>query len=256
MENHKIVNEKDTTVSIVTTTSTHYYSPSDVKDFLSLSSPFPKIIHRTLLYDSEFPPNVRSDIELFHTHYADYKVILWKNEDVRSLLTNKERSHYDTLLNIQKSDFARYAILREYGGIYVDFDIHSNQSLDTILQEFSSKDELEGIVFIEHVHRLNKQCHSYRQYKIRQNTSEHKIRIANYFLIMKPHSKFMHQCIELLMKRVHLKIECDYDILYTTGPDVVSTVYASFPKQLLHTISLVDSFSYFVHQCAGHWRKK
>lgn len=234
-----------------------YLSPHNIISPSShLSSNFiPKYIHRTLLYDDNFPSNIQNYLLQFHSHYPQYSVVVWRDQDIKNLLSPSECKIYDQMINIQKSDLARYLILYHYGGIYADFDIESYQSLDSFIQQINQNEQKDGIVFIEHIHRLNKQCQSFKKFKIRQNTPEHKIRIANYLMIFKPHSSFLHQCIQLVYQRSHLPIEVDYDILYTTGPDVVSTVYATFSKNSLHTISLSESLDYFIHKCAGHWRK-
>jgi mannosyltransferase OCH1-like enzyme len=185
-----------------------------------------------------------------------FHIILWKDQDVRNILDSYELSVYNTLQNIQKSDMARYVILKKYGGIYADFDIDSIKSLNEIISSLS--ENKEGVLFIENIYRLNKQANMYKRFKIRNNTPEDKIRMANYLMIFKPQSNFLSQCIQLLLQRSHLPIECDYDILYTTGPDIISHIYARYPfsNNYLETISIQKSREYFIHKCSGHWRKE
>ena len=55
-------------------------------------------------------------------------------------------------------------------------------------------------------------------------------------------------------ERKDLEIKEDYDILYTTGPDVVSEVFDKLddkPKYLTKN----ECDEYFIHNHVGHWRK-
>jgi mannosyltransferase OCH1-like enzyme len=228
-----------------------YKKPNEIKK--NDDNKIPKLIHRTLLYDSDFPENVKEYINSFNQEYPDYDIILWHDQDVRDILELNELIIYDKLKKIQKSDFARYIILKKFGGMYVDFDIFYKSSLNNFIENINLHHE--GIVFIEHVHKLNKQCNLFKKYKIRENKPEDKIRIANYLMIFKSNSNFIQECINLLIQRSHLNIENDYDILYTTGPDILSTVYARYNKNNLQIINLKESLIYFIHKCSGHWRK-
>ena len=44
-------------------------------------------------------------------------------------------------------------------------------------------------------------------------------------MMSKSHSKNMQKILDLCKERKDLEIKEDYDILYTTGPDVVSEVF-------------------------------
>jgi len=230
-----------------------YIKPSQLETIKYTISGIPKLIHRTLLYDDEFPSNILCYLNHFHENYSDYTIVLWNNQDVIDILNPNEIEIYLNLKKIQKSDFARLVIIRKYGGIYADFDIEHKSSLSNLIDKIEQTQE--GIVFIEHVHRLNKQCNYYKKFKIRNNIPENKIRIANYILIFKSNSLFINKCIDLCLQRIHLPITSDYDILYTTGPDILSTIFASYSNDNLLIISLQEGLEYFVHKCAGHWRK-
>jgi hypothetical protein len=69
----------------------------------------------------------------------------------------------------------------------------------------------------------------------------------------KPNSIEINDILDLCKERSKLTISEDYDILYTTGPDVVSTVYDNHKNDIIY-VPLSISTKYFSHLCVGHWR--
>jgi hypothetical protein len=64
-----------------------------------------------------------------------------------------------------------------------------------------------------------------------------------------------------IRRRMHIQSapKNDYDVIFLTGPDVVSTVLhrlASVSKIKINVIPEKISKSIFVHGCAGEWRLK
>jgi hypothetical protein len=87
----------------------------------------PKIIHQT----------APSDITKWHSswfeyqkswknHFSNYEYKIWTDEDLKNLIQKKYEWFFDTYndydINIKRIDAARYFLLYEYGGIYVDMD--------------------------------------------------------------------------------------------------------------------------------------
>jgi len=208
----------------------------------------PKVIHRTLLYDDDFPADVIPVIERFIMMHSDFEHVLWRNQDVIDLIIHREEKYkkYHALANIQKSDFARYLILYYYGGVYADFDIFIYKPLHIFIDLYPSSD---CILFVEHVH---KESETYLDQPIRKGIPEDPIRVANYLMMSQPFSGYVKRVIDLLLQRAILGVRSDYDIIYTTGPDLTSTVYAQERTAQLVNKPTADSF--FSHLCSGHWR--
>lgn len=216
------------------------------------SNAIPRFIHRTLLYDETFPNKALEYIESFIIKHPNFQHILWRNEDILQLLSKDKPDLlplYDTLSNIQKSDFARLLILQKYGGMYVDFDIRVFKCLDLFFDLYKYED---SILFVEHVH-LDQNLRLQPIMKIRNGNLEDSIRIANYLMISKPQSEYINKCIELLLSRLHLPVFNNYDILYITGPDITSTIHAQ-NQTLSIVINKSMSDSYLSHECFGHWK--
>ena len=60
---------------------------------------------------------------------------------------------------------------------------------------------------------------------IRGGAPELTTRIGNYWMATKPKSAFWRDVLRLVEKRAALPVRSQYDVLFTTGPDVVSEVY-------------------------------
>jgi len=184
----------------------------------------PKIVHRTLLFDYNFPIELQYLFILFNYNSTGYKTVLWREKDLLEILNSTEKIIYLSYKHrIQKTDFARYMILKKYGGIYADFDIELKVHLDKIL--LSSN---KGFICIEEKMLTDKKYNESKTYKIRQTLplierGEHKLRIANYFFACSKNNIIWNNIIVLCVKRAKYKIYESYDVLFTTGPDVITT---------------------------------
>jgi len=99
--------------------------------------------------------------------------------------------------------------------------------------------------------------------KIRCNVPEHNVRVANYFIIsINSYHPFWKEVFELLYERFHLQVTSNYDIIYTTGPDIITTAYHNYISKNLKSDNSVillgvdECNQYFVHQALGSWRNK
>ncbi len=89
----------------------------------------PKIIHQIWI-GSKLPSELLTLSNTWRTLMPDYKYCLWTDKEIETL-DFKGKSLYCSLVNPgAKSDIARYAILEQYGGLYVDTDFECIKSLD------------------------------------------------------------------------------------------------------------------------------
>ena len=90
---------------------------------ISYINNIPRLVHRTLLFDSEFPSEFAKLFILFNYNSVGYKTILWREKDLLEILNDGEKHIYSSYKHkIQKMDFARYIILQKYQNKYaVDF---------------------------------------------------------------------------------------------------------------------------------------
>ena len=245
---------------------------NDVKNLESFESNIniPKVIHRTLLWDKEVPSNVKKMYDTFHKKNKDWKVKVWNMQQCRDLAKKYNLLDiFDNLkLKIQKADLSRYLIIYDKGGCYVDFDISSNYTLTEIAQKQKRNQSLTLVVEFCHSSLKNKEKYCtynkiynkkrynnnmiIRKYdKNNNNIKEEPMRIANYFLMAKPKSKELFDIIELVKQRSKLEIKNQYDVLYTTGPGVLS----SYCHDNNHNINIIHN-KYIIHRPAGSWRNQ
>ena len=212
----------------------------------------PPVVHRIRLYDSKFPENILDCLDKFQRLNPQFYHVLWNEQSVLDIMNEQERYTYlNYPKKIQKADYARYIILKYYGGIYCDYDIDVKKSIYSLYDKYKNND----VVLFEETTMSNSDAHDTIKHKIRNSIPEVQLRIANYMMMSKPNSVVINDILEICEQRSTLKITEDYDILYTTGPDVVSTSYDSFKNQIGY-VPLDESNKYFTHLCAGHWRSE
>jgi len=230
----------------------NYITISNVPYSIKSTDNVPPIVHRIRLYDSKFPENILDCLEKFKRLNPQFYHVLWNEQSVLNIMNDQERYTYlNYPKKIQKADYARYIILKYYGGIYCDYDIDVKQSIYSLYDKYKNDD----IVLFEETTMSNSDAQDTIKHKIRNSIPEVQLRIANYMMMSKPNSVVINDILEICTQRSTLKINEDYDILYTTGPDVVSTSYDSFKDQIGY-VPLSESKKYFSHLCAGHWRSE
>ena len=100
----------------------------------------PKIIHQIWLQGyNQIPKQLLIYHKNCHIVNDGFKHILWDEPKIKLLLENNFGKKYIETFNkyeclAQKADFARYAILYTYGGIYLDMDMICRKNLEPFLK--------------------------------------------------------------------------------------------------------------------------
>jgi hypothetical protein len=228
---------------------------------ISYINNIPRLVHRTLLFDSEFPSEFAKLFILFNYNSLGYKTILWREKDLLEILNNGEKHIYSSYKHkIQKMDFARYIILQKYGGVYADFDIHLKVHLDKVLQTSN-----KGFICLEERGGADTRLFRIRQTLPLDKRQEHKIRIANYFIASSKNHKIWTDIMRLCCIRSTLNVREAYDVLFTTGPDVVTTTihnicYPNYKEIHLLMWSIAGNMIEHVrktsyHKKSNYWKK-
>jgi len=128
---------------------------------------------------------------------------------------------YQKALPIQKCDMARYAILFVFGGLYSDLDCTPvNDATPNHIEGLVTRNQKAGkpreIGFIETT--LDKAV-----LKI-DGSYENPVRVANYVIYAPRGSEWMRQCVYEAAKRLQKFGNAKKHTIYTTGPDVVTTL--------------------------------
>lgn len=97
----------------------------------------PKVIHYCWFGGKELPQSAKRCVESWKKFMPDYEIKRWdeSNFDVDAITYTKEA--YSVQKYAFVSDYARFWILSEYGGIYFDTDVEVIRSLDDIIAKGS-----------------------------------------------------------------------------------------------------------------------
>ena len=95
----------------------------------------PKIIHACWLGSAPMPQDQKQYVEGWKRLHPDWQIIVWTDEAFAEYLDDSEfvkaclaRRKYGFL-----SDFFRFTVLYEYGGVYIDTDVELFKPLDAFL---------------------------------------------------------------------------------------------------------------------------
>jgi mannosyltransferase OCH1-like enzyme len=178
------------------------------------------------------------------------EVKVWTKSDCEHLIEQypEYEGMYRQANNIMKYDIMRYLIVYCCGGTYLDADIVLKKSLANITAK--------ECFFIENIVPLRRNNPGYYE-PIRRGVLEHPIRIANYAFSSKPYNPIFLEFLAEVRRRMYIQPapKNDYDVLYLTGPDVVTTVIHAMKKSVpINIVSKLVSNGIVEHTCAGEWR--
>lgn len=114
----------------------------------------PKVIHQIWIQGFNMIPNkfkkYKQDCQKINN---DFEFILWDDHKIKKFLEENYSEDFLELYNFykipaQKADFARYAILFKYGGIYLDMDMLCKKNLVPFLNY--------NVFFTRHAFSINK----------------------------------------------------------------------------------------------------
>lgn len=95
----------------------------------------PKIIHCCWFGDKQLPEQYQQYIDSWRRTNPDYEIRIWTNETFKPFIDKSEFSKYCIENKIWGflSDYFRFVVLYEYGGIYLDTDVEIYKSFDNLL---------------------------------------------------------------------------------------------------------------------------
>ena len=94
----------------------------------------PRVIWQTWKSKTDIPEKLSDLSRTWTTNHPDYEYRLLDDDDLRNIVSKVTPNHlekYDSFTRmIERVDFARYAIMYEYGGVYADMDTKSLKNVD------------------------------------------------------------------------------------------------------------------------------
>lgn len=93
----------------------------------------PKLIHYCWFGGSPLPEEYKRYIETWKTICPDYKIIRWDESNFDVNICQYTKMAYEQKKYAFVSDYARFFIMYNYGGIYLDTDVELIKNLDDLL---------------------------------------------------------------------------------------------------------------------------
>ena len=168
--------------------------------------------------------------------------------------------------NIQKCDIFRYMLMYYYGGVYSDLDVQINVPISSFINEIRFPDgktldlSWANIIFgITRVKQLDK-CKKAQKYEsIRNNEKEIPYKLSNFFFLSKvKNHPIWIDILQLAKARSNKHVKSQYGVIYTTGPDLVTTAVSRNRKKYNDIAILpIEIFNKLMkHQMTSSWRHK
>lgn len=95
----------------------------------------PKVIHYFWFGKKEKPPIYHKCIESWKKYCPDYEIKEWTEDNFDININPYVSEAYKKEKYAFVSDYARFYILYNYGGIYLDIDVEILKNIDEFLQE-------------------------------------------------------------------------------------------------------------------------
>lgn len=165
------------------------------------------------------------------------KRTFWDNTNSEALIKEQFSEYLDVFegykYDMQKADFVRHCVLYAYGGLYADLSFKIRGSLNRLLDKYKSYNVL---FFVEAIlpDDIDKDPKFKAERTIRKRAfelglinseEEHLIRIFSSLIYSrKVQHPIFTEIIEEASKRSVFPIQSTYDIVFTTGPDLVTHV--------------------------------
>ena len=94
----------------------------------------PKIIHYCWFGGGAISPENRKCMESWEKYCPDYKIIEWNEQNFDISKNRYVQQAYEAKKYAFVSDYARLAVVYEYGGVYLDTDVELVRPLDELLE--------------------------------------------------------------------------------------------------------------------------
>jgi mannosyltransferase OCH1-like enzyme len=205
-----------------------------------------------------------NQIAAWRAFYPDFAIKLWDKKACEALL----RDHYPEWIAFYKAaprrvmcaDLIRYLILHHEGGWYFDADCapRAGHGLPAL------GNSARFVAFVEQTVSAQAALAAAANEPIRHGRPELQQRIANYAIGSVAKHELWVRVAANIQRRWNTWVAMaanpkqlvrDYDILYITGPDVLTDTIAESPPGDVTIVPKQVADTIVVHKCAGTWRR-
>ncbi|XP_060600780.1 uncharacterized protein LOC132754202 [Ruditapes philippinarum] len=186
--------------------------------------------------DKTLPERLNSARKTWEYNHNGFKYTLWNASMVEELLEERYPQLRDLYHSydhwVRRADMARYIVLYEYGGIYVDLDIKSTgKQLNDLYKTFKSTTDIVLYLTSPPV-------------------------VSNDFMIAKPKHPFMKHVVCGLESANRWYVLPYVTTMYTTGPMFLNAQYKSYSeKQEIHLLEEPVMRKFVRHMTGSSWHQ-
>ena len=177
----------------------------------------PRVIWQTWKVKTPLPERLRKYREKWLTSHRDYEHVLLDDQDLRDIVKEcvpEYLKDYDSFTqNIERVDFARYALLYLRGGVYADLDTIPLKKIDIWV---AKGQPVIGCEPLEHAKKI------YSREKV----------LCNAFMISPPGEKVWKDLMTYIVKHY----ERNYKPVENTGPMAMTYLYEKSPQSFANVI--------------------
>lgn len=214
----------------------------------------PQVAHFVfgLWSDGPLPPNYQ--ITLDNWEKQGWTARLWGPKEVNELLArypDAKRVYDQVPRNVQRADIARYVIILDQGGFYMDCDAGPKHF--SLLNFLQKKKDASAVYFIEEV-LVQKWIDFRSNHFMREQIPEkHQQKICNYLFGSEAGNSVTKAVLDEALRRCEMfagKEIDDLGVLTTTGPEVTTDIIQSRRNDVI-----IRHSNYFCdHGRTGTWR--
>lgn len=215
--------------------------------------PIPRRLHFLWGFSKgeELPDHARWNLAAWRALHPEWEATVHGPETAEALARRAGQPWQGYAAGIQRCDVARPLLLREHGGVYGDFDLEPHRGLDALLARLPRA----GVILcVERWVTPWGAWYRGRRQPIRAGRPETLRRVANYFMAGVAGHPFWDEVLALLRERAALPVRSDYDVLYATGPDVVTEAARRTRQRDVVVLSRRRASRQFTHHALGSWR--
>lgn len=202
--------------------------------------------------EGELPEEFSRNINLWRRQ--GWEIRVWRRLDIDKLLNKYpeiERAYRKVERNVQRADIARYLIIYDQGGFYMDCDC--SPRCFSLLRFLQRKNSLQSMFFIED-ELTRRQVESRSCHPVRKIFPEiFREKISNFIFGASSGNEIIKKCLDESVRRSSMlsgMVIDDLGVLVTTGPEVTTDMV-----QANRFSSSVFNHQYFcMHDCTGTWR--
>ena len=173
----------------------------------------PKIIHLFWGEDEEKDIYTQCCLRSIEKYCPDYEVRFW---DVSNYDTDQnDYLKFFKIINCPAfiSDYMRFDIINQYGGIYMDTDVILTRNIDELLKKYSDKITVASQNFI---------------------TKKKSVRLIDPYVIISPPKQDFH---DIVLKKL-------LDNFYTSVISFIPSTLSSIEDKHLHNLYLIDVYAF------------